>query len=122
MKVYVYKNGLCDPAHKIGTCRQFAMSVDVDEFVGMFVYNIERQYLSNYRIFITNDEVDFIEMDHYVLMNENIFAGQSLHKKIREVNLIQVRREVDHLFDSQLKKQEEIRMKIEMDRKKKGPN
>lgn len=102
MKVYVYKNGLCDPANKIGTCRQFATSADVDEYIGMFVHAIKIQHINNYRIFVTNDEVDFVTVDHYVLMHESLWAGQSLNTRIKEINLIEVRRQVDEMFNKLL--------------------
>ena len=70
MKLYIYKNNLCDPAHDIGVARQFPEASTLDEYVRMFVSSIEPKFMSNWRIFITNDEVSFEDVDHHVLMDE----------------------------------------------------
>ena len=40
--------------------------------------------MPRYRIFITNDEIEFSEVDHYVLMDDVYGLDQSIHK-IKEI-------------------------------------
>ena len=97
--LYIYRNELCDPAQNIGTCRQFQHSVDLDAYVNLFVASIEPRYLGNYRIFITNDEVEFQAVDNYVQMNEHLLAdGAKTRRSIIEVNVKERALEVNAEF------------------------
>lgn len=86
MKVFIYKNGLCDPAKKIGTCRQFGDTTSVDDFIRFFVASIDPRFIKNWRIFVTNDEVEFHEVDHFVLMDEPYGLGLG-KEKVKEINI-----------------------------------
>lgn len=92
MKVYVYKGGLCDPVRGIGTCRQFTHSDDVDAYVRLFCASLDPKHLRNWGVYITNDEVEFHEVDHFVLMDEpyGLAIGAS---KIKTVNIFDVMKE-----------------------------
>lgn len=88
MILYVYKNLLCDPAKNIGLAKQFSNSEDLDAFLDFFCASIMPRAVPTYRIFITNDDVDFNAMDHFVLMDDVYGLDQSVHK-IEEVNVWQ---------------------------------
>lgn len=90
MKVYIYHNGLCDPGKKIGTAKQFAHAKDIDDWIKMFCVSIQPKFWRNWRIFITNDEVDFDAVDHFVLMNEPLGFDYTNTNKIKEVDVWQI--------------------------------
>jgi hypothetical protein len=85
--LYVYKNSLCDPVRDIGMCRKFGSAKDVDDYLDLFIASVQPRYINNYRAFITNDDVEFEEVDSYVLMNEPLRA--QLTQRIKEDNLWQ---------------------------------
>lgn len=85
MKVYIYKNGLCDPNSGTGIAKQFGNSEDLDDYVNLFCSNIDPRFMKNWRIFIANDEVGFAELDHFVLMDEHI--TETVGKKVEEVDV-----------------------------------
>ena len=87
MKVYIYKNGLCDPATDTGIAKQFATGADLDAFVNMFCASINPKFIRSWRIFITNDEVPWEEVDHFVLMNEPMGFDFTNSQKIKEVDV-----------------------------------
>jgi len=84
MILYIYKNLMCDPGKNIGTAKQFARSEDLDAFLDMFCASIVPKAVANYRIFITNDDIDFTAMDHHVLMDDMYGLDHEVHK-IKEV-------------------------------------
>ena len=86
MKIYIYKNGLCDPAKNIGVARRFYKVNEVDDYINMFVASIDPKYLSNWRIFITDDNIEFAAVDHYVLMGEPLTI---LLGNIEEVDVLE---------------------------------
>ena len=97
MKVFIYKNGLCDPAKKIGTAIQLPTSKDVDEFVHFFVASIDPKHYKNWRIFVTNDTTDFAAVDHYVLMDDN-YGLDIQNKDITELPVVAIALEVNVEF------------------------
>lgn len=84
MKIFIYKNGMCDPSKNMGVARQFAKSEDLDAYLDMFCASMAPRATHNYRIFITNDDVEFNDMDHFVLMDDMYGLEQDIHK-IEEV-------------------------------------
>lgn len=94
MKLYIYKNNLCDPVRNIGVARLFNKGKDIDEYIRLFVASIKPRYLTQYRAFIANDEVEFIDIDHYVLMGESIrtLVGAP---KFQEIDLFDAALEVN---------------------------
>lgn len=85
MKVYIYHNGLCDPNKNIGMAKQFADAEDIDDYINLFCSHIDPKFMNHWRIFITNDEIDFMAVDHFVLMNEHL--TESIGKKIEEIDV-----------------------------------
>ena len=85
MVLYIYKNHLCDPIHNLGVCRQFATAKDLDDYLDVFIASVQPRYINNYRAFITNNDVEFEEVDSYVLMNEPLRA--QLTQRIKEDDL-----------------------------------
>ena len=86
MKLYIYKNGLCDPARDIGIAKEFLVGKDLDDYVDLFCASIDPKYISNWRIFITNNEVSFAAVDHFVLMDEHYGLDQK-ESHIQEVDV-----------------------------------
>lgn len=108
MIVYIYKNSFCDPAKNIGTCRQFGDAKEVDDFINFFVASINPIYMSNWQIFITNDDVNFPEVDHFALFNEPLLPGKN---RIKEVDVPALASQVNIKFAEALKKRDEARAK-----------
>lgn len=96
MRLWIYKNNLCDPARNVGFAKQFHTARDVDEWLYMFikVLPLKTMLLKTYRAFVTNDEVTFEEVDHFVLMDEPY--GLSINAdKIKELDLQAMWKEVN---------------------------
>lgn len=94
MKLFIYHNELCDPQRNIGTAKQFTLASDVDAFINFFVASMAPKAMPNYRIFVTNDEVDFVEVDHFVLMDEPMGFMDNV-VKIKEINIYEIAKEVN---------------------------
>ena len=97
MKLYIYKNNLCDPSRNIGVARQLPTSKEVDEYINLFVASLDPKYFSNWRIFITNDEVEFVEVDHYVLIDEPYKLGLN-GNRIKEISVKDIAHNVNVKF------------------------
>lgn len=89
MRLFVYYNELLDPAKGIGIAKQFANAKDLDAYVQFFVVSIKPNLISNWRMFITNDEVEFHEVDHLVQTDDHYRNAN----RIKEVDVYQVARE-----------------------------
>lgn len=74
---------MCDPGTKAGIAKQFDNSEDLDDWINFFCSNLDPKFFKSWRIFITNDNVDFPTLDHYVLMDEYMEINDS--KGIEEV-------------------------------------
>jgi hypothetical protein len=101
MIVYIYDNGLCDPVKQIGTARQFDNIRDVDAFVKFFVTSMSAKVIrqARFRIFITDNDVGFMDMDHWVLMNEPLIVGSK--KIIEEVDITMLAYDCNDKFKEQ---------------------
>ena len=96
MILYIYKDGLCDPARKIGVARQFSSAKDLEEYGKLFVASLNPVFLKNYRIFIANDEVQFADIDNFVLMNETL--SLNIMSKFQEIDIFSIAKEVNEKF------------------------
>ncbi len=85
MKLYIYRDGLCDPAKNFGLAKQFGTADDLDAFLNFFVVSIKPDALFHYRAFITNDEVEWDAIDHFSLHGEPLGLVTRWTGKIEEV-------------------------------------
>jgi hypothetical protein len=123
MKLYIYRNGLCFPEKKIGTARQFGTSADVDAFMKMFVASCKPESLKQYRAFVTNDEVEFQEVDHYVAFND-AFGVLSTINRVKELDLLEIAQECNTLVQQaeKLKRQRKRERDLALKRQTIDPN
>lgn len=121
MIVYIYKNNLCDPARKVGTARQFGNIQDVDVFVKMFVASINPEFLSNWRVFITNDNVEFPEVDHYVMMDEPLGLGLNHAHRIKELDMVLLALEFNPVYKAMVDKREKSMERAKKNAERKAP-
>lgn len=77
MRLFIYKNNFCDPERNIGVARQLPSAKEVDMYVEGFLRSATRKsiMLGQWRMFVTNDDVEFAEVDHHVLMDEPYKLG-----------------------------------------------
>lgn len=125
MKLYIYKNGLCDPGKNIGIAKQFSRADDIDAYIKMFCASIDPRYIKNWRIFITNDEVDWEAVDHFVLMNEPLGFDFTNTNKIQEVDVWQIACECNvqiAAIDKRRRKARELAEKINKEKPKDWEN
>lgn len=108
MILYIYRDGFCDPARKVGTIMQFGDSKSLDDFVDGFAASATPKSLlsKRFRAFVTNDDVDVQEVDHYVLFDENLKT--STKPRIKELDLYTRGVEVNETMAAIVKKREEI--------------
>lgn len=102
MRLYLYKNGLCDPAKNIGVARLFSRASDIDEYLQMFCASAKPETLKNWRAFITNNEVEFTEVDHYVLMGDPL----GIVNKVKEVDLYEIAGVVNRILQEKEKRRQ----------------
>ena len=89
MKMYIYKNGICDPQRKMGAIKRFSKSSDVDGFLKTLCASMTPVAHRQMRVFLANDEVEQHEVDHHVLMDDNY--GLDLRKNsIKEVDTLEI--------------------------------
>lgn len=119
MKVFVYKDNFCDPGKNIGTCRGFGSSVDVDAYVKFWAVSINPAHISRYRIFVTNDDIDFASLDHYVLFNE--YLQSSENGKIEEINILALARDCNEKVIAIEKRRSAARLAAEKQKKERPP-
>jgi hypothetical protein len=89
MKVYVYKNGMCDPKAKLGTIKTLQKAAEVDDYINTLCISMNLLAHRQFRVFIANDEVDQSAIDHYVIMEDN-YDLDIVKKNFKEVNTIEV--------------------------------
>jgi hypothetical protein len=94
MKVYVYKNGLCmphhtDPKKSSGTIKTFQKASEVDDYINTLCISMSLLAHRQFRVFISNDDVDQSSIDHYVIMDDN-YDLDMVTKNFKEVNTIEV--------------------------------
>lgn len=117
MKLYIAKNNLCDPARNVGIAKQFALAKDIDEYIKFFVASIQPRYLSNWRILITNDDIGFEDIDHYLLFDEKIGLEFTGNNKIKEVNIIDIAKDVNEAFQRRERAREQAKALADKERK-----
>ena len=66
MKVWIYKNGFCEPSLDIGSVKQFKLAEDADAWIDQFIAMCDHNKFNNWEIYVTNDSVEFERMDTYV--------------------------------------------------------
>ena len=94
MKVYVYKNNLClpnpkDPKKSSGTIKTFQKAKEVDDYINTLCISMSLLAHRQFRVFISNDEVEQSSIDHYVIMEDN-YDLDMVTKNFKEVNTIEV--------------------------------
>lgn len=84
MILYGYQNDLCVPQKNIGFCRMFDKVEDLDAYLNLFVASLDPRFFNRWAIYITNNDVEFHEMDHHHLMEEpyGLAINQSKFKKV----------------------------------------
>lgn len=113
MIVYIYDNGLCDPVKNIGTARQFDNIRDVDGFTKFFVASMSPDVIRRrrFRIFVADDNVGWMDMDHWVLMDENISVSSK--KAIEEIDIPQVAMDWNDTYAKQEKERSKSKQAAE---------
>lgn len=106
MKLYIYKDGFCDPENNIGHVRQFEVAEDLDDFLMLLVGSMKLGSIGKFRAFTTNDDVEFQEVDHFVLFNEPL--NIKLKDSIREINLFPIAKEANEVFKRLDKRRQEF--------------
>ncbi len=117
MILYLYHNNLCDPLKNIGVCRQFHRAKDLDDYVKFFVVSLLPKFFTNWRIFVTNDTVEFVEVDHHVLIDEPYKLGLN-RERIKELDIHEIAREVNKTYKRLMKRRDEARLEAEKKIKK----
>jgi len=115
MRLYLYKNNFCDPGADppIGTARQFTTAKQVDDYIKFFVASLNPEYINQWRAFVTDDTVQFQELDHYVMFDgDNLNIGQDL-SLIHEINLWNVAIEVNQKLKANLKRIRDTKLTID---------
>ena len=89
MKMFGYYNGLCDPLNDVGFARAYSRAEELDADLFRFCrqsVSARELRLKQWRVFVTNDDVGFDEVDHYVLMDEPMTTTIG-EPRIREIDL-----------------------------------
>jgi len=94
MKVFIYKNGLCDQKANAGGIKKFKSSEDVDSFILTMCGAMNRLAHRQIRVFVTNNEVEQHEVDHKVIMGDNYGLDLRGHS-IKEVDTLEVAASID---------------------------
>jgi hypothetical protein len=103
MKVYVYKNGMCDPKAKLGAIKTFQKAKEVDDYLNLLCVSMTSIAHKQYRVFIANDNVDQSSIDHYIIMEDN-YELDMVKKDFKEVDT----RKVAVAGDAKLAEREKI--------------
>ena len=122
MIVYIYKNGLCDPSKNIGAARKMSSARQADDYINLFCASLDPRYIKNWRIFVTNDTVEWTEVDHFVLMGESLYIGvpKSSHR-VQEIDVRERCKEVNEKLIRQEKRRAEAMEKAVKKAKNKPP-
>ena len=89
MKVFVYKNGMCDPSAKLGAVKKFNKASDVDGFLATLCASMSPLAHRQFRVFVANDEVEQHEVDHHALMGDN-YGLDLRSNSIKEVDTLEI--------------------------------
>ena len=89
MKVFVYKNGMCDPTAKLGTIKKLNKAEEVDSFIKALCASMTPLAHRQFRIFLTNDEVEQHEVDHHALMGDN-YGLDLRSNSIKEIDTLEI--------------------------------
>tara|TARA_R110000765_G_scaffold201235_1_gene306648 strand:- start:881 stop:1159 length:279 start_codon:yes stop_codon:yes gene_type:complete len=83
----------------------FEAAADLDAYLKFFVASMAVSGLNNWRAFVTNDNIDFEAVDHFVLMDEEY--GLGINKdKVSEINLKDIKKDIDKVYSEANAKRE----------------
>lgn len=85
---------MCDPKTKLGLIKRFNKAKDLDSFIRTFCVSMTLIAHRQYRIFITNDEVEQHEVDHKVIMGDN-YGLDMRQTSIKEIDTLETAAECD---------------------------
>lgn len=88
MRLYIYKNGFCDPEHNIGIAKFFPEAKELDEYIKFFCASIDPKFISNWRIIIADDVIEWDAVDHFINFGE-VLSGNN-KQGIEEVNVKEI--------------------------------
>ena len=111
MRVFMYKNGMCDPKAKLGTIKKFNKAGDVDGFIKTLCASMTPFAHTQFRVFIANDEVEQHEIDHHALMGDN-YGLDLRSNSIKEVDTLEIAAECSEKM-SKLLARRDNRIKLE---------
>ena len=112
MKLFGYHNDLCDPANKHGFAMAFDNASSLDSYMRMFIASLNPRYFNRWDLYITNDEVEFHEVDHHHLMEEPY--GLDIGKdKIQKVPLTAIAIEVNTEFAAIAKRRDAGKARVD---------
>lgn len=91
-KLYIYVNNFCDPLHNIGQAKIFGpKDADlVDEAIADYIQQADPNLLTRSRIFVTDDDIGFNDLDAYVVTDGFLVYGQNSDRfssKVEEINI-----------------------------------
>jgi len=110
MRVYVYKNGMCDPKAKLGIIKTFQKAKEVDDYLNLLCISMTSIAHKQYRVFIADDDVEQSSIDHYVIMEDN-YEFDMVKRKFKEVDT----KEIAIANDAKLAQREKIiRPRVQM--------
>ena len=89
MKIFIYKNGMCDQKAGLGGIKQYNKASDVDNFLSTLCGSMSPFGHTQIRVFVTNDEVEQHEVDHHALMGDN-YGLDLRSNSIKEVDTLEV--------------------------------
>ena len=85
MRLYVYFNDTCMPEKNIGDARYFKDGNELTKTIVDIVKQMAGRDVSKYRVFVTEDDIQFDSLDHFVLFDDEFKIGD--RKKIEELPL-----------------------------------
>jgi hypothetical protein len=78
-----------DPKKSSGTIKTFQKASEVDDYINTLCISMSLLAHRQFRVFISNDDVDQSSIDHYVIMDDN-YDLDMVTKNFKEVNTIEV--------------------------------
>ena len=90
---------------------------EADDFMKFFCSSIIPSAMSNYRMFISDDNVDKDKIDHYVVMDEGLLIGVNPMKGFKEVEIHDVMLEVNSVYAAKISNRDAYHKKIVDSRK-----
>lgn len=111
MKIYIYKNGMCDQKAGLGGIKKYNKASDVDNFLKTLCSSMSPFGHTQVRVFVTNDEVEQHEVDHHALMGDN-YGLDLRSNSIKEVDTLEIAAECSEKM-SKLLEMRNSRIKLE---------